>query len=82
MFDGILTGKVFGLWQDNGILPNNTARDLGKADVTIYLTDGITTATLTVADNDVLVVLPELDIVSLWANEDARKPCEVRSMLQ
>ena len=82
MFDDILTGKVVGLWQDNGILPNNSAKDLGKSSVTVYLTDGCTTVTMEIHDNDVLHVLPELDIVSLWANEDARKPCEVRSMLQ
>jgi len=82
MFNDILTGKVFGLWQDNGILPNNTARDLGKASVTVYLTDGLTTVTLTVADDNVLAVLPELDFVAAWADEDARKPCAIRRMLQ
>lgn len=82
MFNDILTGKVFGLWQDNGILPNNTARDLGKSSVTVYLTDGVTSVTLEVHDNDVLAILPELDIVTAWADEDARKPCEIRRMLQ
>ena len=82
MFNDILTGKVFGLWQDNGILANNTARDLGKSSVTVYLTDGVTSVTLEVHDNDVLAILPELDIVAAWADEDGRKPCAIRSMLQ
>lgn len=82
MFSGIFSGAVVGLWQDNGILPNNTAKDLGKASVTIYLADSETIVTMEVHDNDVLAVLPELDFVAAWANEDARRPCEIRRMLQ
>jgi hypothetical protein len=82
MFNGIFNGAVVGLWQDNGILPNNTAKDLGKSSVSVYLTDGETSVTLEVHDNDVLAILSELDFVAAWADEDARKPCEIRRMLQ
>lgn len=73
---------VFGIWQDNGIPANGAALPLGKSSVTVILTNFFQTYTLEIADNDVLSFMSEEGFNSvIWAGDDARKTCEVRTAI-
>jgi hypothetical protein len=73
---------VFGIWQDNGIPANGAALPLGKSSVTVILTDFFHTYTMEVHDDNVLSFMCEDGFDSIvWAVDDARKSCEVRSAI-
>lgn len=73
---------VFGVWVDNGIPANGAALPLGKSSVTVILTDFFHTYTMEIMDDDVLSFMCEdgFDAI-LWAKEDARVSCEVRTAI-
>lgn len=84
MFDSLFYDgmPVYGIWQDNGIPANGAAVPLGKSSVTVILTDFFQTYTLEIADDNVLSFMSENGFDNiLWANEDARVKCEIRSAI-
>jgi len=73
---------VYGIWQDNGIPANGAALPLGKSSVTVILTNFFQAYTLEIADNDVLSFMSEEGFNSvIWAGDDARKTCNVRTFV-
>lgn len=73
---------VFGIWHDNGIPANGAALPMGKSSVTVILTNFFQAYTLEIADNDVLSFMLEEGFNSvIWAGDDARKTCEVRTAI-
>lgn len=73
---------IYGIWQDNGILPNGSALPLGKSSVTIILSDLHSAYTMEVEDDDVLALMQADGFDSItWASEDARQKCSIRSAI-
>lgn len=73
---------IYGIWVDNGIPTNGAAMPLGRSSVTVILTDFFHTYTMEIADDNVLSFMCEdgFDAI-LWAKEDARVACEVRTAI-
>ncbi len=73
---------VYGIWQDNGIPANGAAVPLGKSSVTVILTDFFHSYTMEVEDDNVLAFMSESGFDNiLWAIEDARIKCAIRSAI-
>ncbi len=74
--------QVYGIWTDNGIPANGNARPMGESTVTVILTDFFHSYTLEIADNNVLAFMSESGFDSIiWASEDARVRCAIRSAI-
>lgn len=74
--------QVFGIWQDNGIPANGAALPMGKSSVTVILSDFFHTYTMEIEDDNVMSFMTEEGFNSvIWAGDDARKSCEVRSAI-
>lgn len=78
-YDGL---PVYGIWQDNGILPNGAAFPMGKSSVTVILSDFFHTYTMEIDDDDVFSFMGELGFDNIiWAAQDARERCPIRTAI-